>query len=74
MLNHEAMQGSQPLILPESGTDNATAAANANFDPISSSICEWTQPLVLHPEEHMKAVVFTLDPTTLASTVQVWVF
>ncbi|KAL5108672.1 Trafficking protein particle complex subunit 11 [Taenia crassiceps] len=59
-LKHESLQDRQ--IAP---TNASTTTAS------SSSICEWTQPFHLTPEDHLRLVVFTLDPNTLGSSVQV---
>ncbi|KAH9285024.1 Trafficking protein particle complex subunit 11 [Echinococcus granulosus] len=59
-LNHEALQDRQ---IASTGASTTT--------PSSSSVCEWTHPFDLTPEDHLRLVVFTLDPTTLGSAVQV---
>ncbi|VDO08380.1 unnamed protein product [Rodentolepis nana] len=56
-LNHEALQG---------GPIAHQSRVSADF----TSLCKWEHSFDLTPEEHIKTVVFTLDPTTLGSAVQ----
>ncbi|KAL5965472.1 Trafficking protein particle complex subunit 11 [Taenia solium] len=59
-LNHESLQDRQIALTSASTTTTS-----------SSSFCEWTQPFDLTPQDHFRLVVFTLDPNTLGSSVQV---
>lgn len=68
-LNHEALQGGP---IAHSGA-HSEASANGT-DPTatsSTSACQWDQSFDLTPDEHLRVVIFTLDPLTLGSAVQV---
>ncbi|VDK32388.1 unnamed protein product [Taenia asiatica] len=59
-LNHESLQDRQ-IALTSAPTTTTS----------SSSVCEWTQSFDLTPQDHFRLIVFTLDPNTLGSSVQV---
>ena len=52
---------------------NGPIALEGNPAPVySTSVCEYNnQGLSLLPEDHLRLVIFTLDPTVLGSTVEV---
>ncbi|VDM18610.1 unnamed protein product [Hydatigera taeniaeformis] len=58
-LNHESLNDRQIALTGDTTTTT------------SSSVCEWTQPFDLTAEVHLQLVVFTIDPNTLGSAVQV---
>ncbi|KAM3186880.1 hypothetical protein ACTXT7_003412 [Hymenolepis weldensis] len=69
-LNHEALQGGS---IAQKSCASADFALNSTgpTTTLSTSVCKWDQIFDLIPDEHLKVVVFTLDPSTLGSAVQV---
>ncbi|VDL18617.1 unnamed protein product [Hymenolepis diminuta] len=69
-LNHEALQGASIAQKSCASTDFALNSTGPTTT-LSTSVCKWDQIFDLMPDEHLRAVVFTLDPSTLGSAVQV---
>ncbi|KAM7535162.1 hypothetical protein Aperf_G00000094289 [Anoplocephala perfoliata] len=68
-LNHEALQGGP---IAHSGTHSEDSPNGTDPAATSSaSACKWNQSFDLTPDEHLRVIIFTLDPLTLGSAVQV---